>query len=667
MVLSDKESPYTVVQIIGNNKRKTAATTTAEYLEDTKQSLFNAMMSARFDELKNTSKPPFIFSFGGIQGGWARGWENFQLFAVCGNDKIKDATEALIKESLKVKKFGFTAAELDRAKAATMANYERMYNERDKTESKIRVDELVRHFLTNEPAPGIEWEYNLMKNNLSKITLEEVNKIKEEIGIDKTYFALVTTKTADKLPTDADLKSYVDNSLKSEVVAYAEKALPSKLLAKEPVAGKVIKEEKDAKIGSTTWTLSNGAKVTFKKTDLKNDEIVFSAYRFGGSSLYMGSDFQSADYCNNVVDEMGYGAFSNTDLQKFLTGKTTSVATVMDLNTEMVNGRSSIKDFETALQLLHLKCTAPRVDATAFESFKNRQMQMIAQMKSDPQSYFGDTLNNFMYGNNPRMKQIPAQSDFDAINLNNAMSFYSKRFASANGMNYFFVGSIPEATFKGLVERYIGGLGKEDVGNKSKDLGIELVKGDNKFTVKVGDEPKSMVNEMSYFNTPYNQQDELVLAMLKEVIDNRITDIIREKMSAIYGGGVGLRLSKYPKERFMMQSYLPCGPENAEKVQVAFWEIVNDTKKAGNIQAEELAKATETAIQKFKAGKQTNGFWLGTLSKYQQYALPTENINNYEARVKAISPSMLTEAANKYLNATNVLHALMMPASSAQK
>jgi zinc protease len=667
MVLSDKESPYTVVQIIGNNKRKTAAATTAEYLEDTKQSLFNAMMSARFDELKNTSKPPFIFSFGGIQGGWARGWENFQLFAVCGNDKIKDATEALIKESLKVKKFGFTAAELDRAKAATMANYERMYNERDKTESKIRVDELVRHFLTNEPAPGIEWEYNLMKNNLSKITLEEVNKIKEEIGIDKTYFALVTTKTADKLPTDADLKSYVDNSLKSEVVAYAEKALPSKLLAKEPVAGKVIKEEKDAKIGSTTWTLSNGAKVTFKKTDLKNDEIVFSAYRFGGSSLYMGSDFQSADYCNNVVDEMGYGAFSNTDLQKFLTGKTASVATIMDLNTEMVNGRSSIKDFETALQLLHLKCTAPRVDATAFESFKNRQMQMIAQMKSDPQSYFGDTLNNFMYGNNPRMKQIPAQSDFDAINLNNAMSFYSKRFASANGMNYFFVGSIPEATFKDLVERYIGGMGKEDVGNKSKDLGIELVKGDNKFTVKVGDEPKSMVNEMSYFNTPYNQQDELVLAMLKEVIDNRITDIIREKMSAIYGGGVGLRLSKYPKERFMMQSYLPCGPENAEKVQIAFWEIVNDTKKAGNIQAEELAKATETAIQKFKAGKQTNGFWLGTLSKYQQYALPTENINNYEARVKAISPSMLTEAANKYLNATNVLHALMMPASSARK
>jgi zinc protease len=664
MVLNDKEAPYTTIQIIGNSKRKTSAVTVLEYLEDTKQSLFNAMISARFEELKNSANPPFIFSFGGIQGGWARGWENFQLFAVCGNDKIKDATEALIKESLKIKKFGFTASELDRAKASLMANYERMYNERDKTESKGRVDELVRHFLTNEPAPGIEWEYNLMKANLSKLSLEDVNKFKEEIGIDKTYFALVTTKTGDKLPTDLELASYVDNSLKTEVIAYQEKTLPNKLLTQEPKAGKVIKEEKDNAIGTTTWTLSNGAKVTFKKTDFKNDEIVFSGYRFGGSSLYEGKDYQSADYCNNVVDEMGYGEFSNTDLQKYMTGKIANVSTVMDLNNEMVSGRSSNKDFETALQLLHLKCTSPRVDEIAFASFKNRQMQMIAQMKSDPQSYFGDTLNNFMYVNHPRMKQIPTQGDFDAINLQNALAFYNARFNSANGMHYFFVGSIEEASFKALVEKYIASLGNQEIANKSKDLGIDLVKGDNKFTIKVGNEPKSMVNEMSYFNTPYNQQDELVLGLLKEVIDNRITDIIREKMSAIYGGGVGLRLSKFPKERFMMQSYLPCGPENAAKVQVAFWEIIGECKKVGNIKAEELSKATETSIQKYRVGIKTNGFWLGSISKYQQYGLPNANINNLEERLKAINPSMLTDAANKYLSSTNILHALMMPANT---
>ena len=190
---------------------------------------------------------------------------------------------------------------------------------------------------------------------------------------------------------------------------------------------------------------------------------------------------------------------------------------------------------------------------------------------------------------------------------------------------------------------------------------MEPIMGENSFTFKIGTEPKSMVNEMAYFYTPYVQNDELALNLLAEVVNNRITDIIREKMAAIYSGGVGMRLSKFPKEKFSMQSYLPCGPENAEKVKVAFWEILNDCKKSNNITADELVKSYETALQKYKVGVKTNGFWLGTLSKYQQYNLPTENILNYETRLKAVTAADLTKLANKYLNSPNMLHALMMP------
>jgi zinc protease len=192
---------------------------------------------------------------------------------------------------------------------------------------------------------------------------------------------------------------------------------------------------------------------------------------------------------------------------------------------------------------------------------------------------------------------------------------------------------------------------------------MEPILGENSFTCKIGTEPKSMVNEMAYFYTPYVQNDELALNLLAEVINNRITDVIREKMAAIYSGGVGMRLSKFPKEKFTMQSFLPCGPENAEKVKVAFWEIVNDCKKENNITKEELSKSYETALQKYKVGVQTNGFWLGSLSKYYQYNLPSENILNFESRLKAITKDDLTKLANQYLNSPNVLHALMMPVS----
>lgn len=661
MVVSDKEQPYTMVQVIGNTVSKHPATTSAGYLDEVEQNLFNAMLAARLDELKSAPNPPFIFGFGGFGGGFARFTENFQLAAICGNDKIEPAIEAIVKEAMKVKKFGFTAAELDRAKATLLAGYEKMYNERDKTESKTKVDELVRHFLTNECVPGIEWEYQFVKEKLPTITLDEVNKQKNKIDIDTRYFALVTTKAADNLPTDEQVQSYVDNSLKAEVTAYQEKELPKQLLAQQPKPGKVVKEVKDATIQTTTWTLSNGAKVTYKKTDFKNDEIIFSGYRWGGSSTYTGTDYQSADYSNNVVDEMGYGAFSSTDLQKFLQGKTVNVSTWLDMNGDYVRGSSTVKDLETALQLLYLKSTSPRKDADAFQSFKDRQIQLIAQLKSNPESYFGDTLNNFMYRNNPRVKEIPTVQDYEAINMDHAVAFYNQRFNTANGMNYFFVGSIPEKEFKGLVEKYIGGLGKTVVDNKYKDLGIEPITGVHQFTAHAGTEPKSTVTDIAFFYTPYVQQDELALSLLTEVVNNRITDTIREKMSAIYGGGVGFRLQKFPKEKFSMQSYLPCGPENVAKVQKAFSEIIETVKKPGNIQAEELKKATETSIQKYKVGVKTNSYWLSSLSKYQQYGLPSANILNLEARIKAITPDTLTKVANKYLINKNLIRALMMP------
>ena len=59
-----------------------------------------------------------------------------------------------------VKRFGFTATELERAKKSILANYERAYNNRDKTESENYVDEYVKHFLQHEPTRELKRNLN---------------------------------------------------------------------------------------------------------------------------------------------------------------------------------------------------------------------------------------------------------------------------------------------------------------------------------------------------------------------------------------------------------------------------------------------------------------------------------------------------------------------------
>ena len=68
--------------------------------------------------------------------------------------KLEDGLGALAIEAKRVREFGFSASELDRAKQWMAAFYERAYNERDKTESGSFAQEYLSYFLERRAEPG---------------------------------------------------------------------------------------------------------------------------------------------------------------------------------------------------------------------------------------------------------------------------------------------------------------------------------------------------------------------------------------------------------------------------------------------------------------------------------------------------------------------------------
>lgn len=661
MVVTDKEASYTSIQLYGDYVKAKEETTTADYRAGIIKNLFNSMLANRLNELKNSGNPPFVFGAASIGGGWIRGWESFSAFAVCGTKQVKDAVEALVRESMRVKKFGYTAVELERAKANLMAEYESLYNERDKTESGSLVSELVRHYLGNEPVPGIEWEYKFTKSALPGITLTEVNALGKSVDIDKRFFALVTAKDDPILPGNTELLGWVNTAVKAPVTPYEEKQIAASLLNSTPVAGRIIKEESNDKLSTVTYTLSNGAVVTVKPTDFKNDEVLLNSHRYGGSSLYEGSDYQSATYSNNVVEEMGYGSFSSTDLEKFLSGKKVSVATIVDDYQEYITASSSVKDMETMFELIYLKCTAPRKDETAFESFKSREKQQLELMMQNPQFSFMESAYNDLYQNHPRAHINSTPQDFDNINIDHAIAYYKQRLGNMNGMHFFIAGNIKPADIKPLLEKYIASLPGGDINTAYKDLKMIPRPGINKFTFKKGKDKKSMLNHYIFNNAKFDIDEAFYLNVLNEVINNRIIDTIREAMSAIYGGGIGGNLSKVPNEMYMLRSNLPCGPENVEKVDEAFWRIIESVKKDGGITDADLAKARKPLIERNKIRVKTNPYWIGILQDADKNGYSPERVLTYEERINAITPGKLTEIAGKYYTRENVYTAIMLP------
>ena len=662
MIITDKEADATYVNLLGSSNVKKPSVTEADYLNDIINNLSFAMMNSRLDELRSSSNPPFIYAYVYL-GGWARGYENFTTAAMCGPDGIKLAIQTLVTESLRVKKFGFTEAELQRAKAKVLSNYEKQYNERDKTESGRLVWEYVSNFLQQEPIPGIEWEYNFAKTHMDKIALKDFDAIRAKIDFDNKYFSYATTKTAENLPSDAQYKQWIDEAMKSNIAAYTEKQIASSLLGKEPVAGKIVKTEKNEKLGTTTFTLSNGAIVCIKPTDFKNDEILLKGTKFGGYSAYTGADYQSAQFSNNVVEEMGYGTFSSSDLDKFLAGKNVSISPVVDTYTEYINGNSTIKDMETMFQLLYLKCTEPRIDQEAFKSFITRSKQQLELTKQNPENLFYDTVYNILYQGHPRAHQIESPADYDKIKLESAVAYYLDRIGNPAGMYYTIVGTFTEQQITPLIEKYIGGLAAKNSKAMYGDLGMNTLKGNQNYTLRKGSEQKAMLTHYFTDVARYNADDDFLLRQLNSVVNNKITDTIREKMSAIYGGGFYGSITKYPKEELMLQSYFPCSPDNIKKVDSAFLSLVAGVKMPGGITEKDWTGVREPALQSYKVNIKKNQYWLNNLQSAYLNGTDPERILTVEQRLQAITPDKLIETARRFYATPHIFTGQWLPES----
>jgi zinc protease len=659
--VSDKEGEQTQLQITNYIKPAKVQILWADYKANLVRDLFGEMLNDRLAEISQKANPPFLFAFSGF-GNFVRGYDAFTSAAILGKGDIKPAINALVTETERVKKFGFTSAELERAKGSTLTNYLNQYNERAKTNSNMVLGEFIRNFLSKEPIPGIEAEYTFVKQVLPEIKIADVNELAKDLDAGQKKFVLVTgpEKRDVAIPENGVLLALVDQSLKTEIKPYEEKVVAASLMDKAPTAGKIVSETKDEELGIVQWKLNNGVSVTIKTTDFKNDEIRLSAARLGGSSLYDLKDKYNAAFSSPITVEMGVKDLSPTDLQKFLSGKTVRVLPNIAEVTEGFSGISSKKDFETMLQLIYLYSTKPRIDDDLFKSFITKQKTMMAGVFQNPSYLFMDTLSKVLTQNNPRAIGLLRPEEFENINKNRAFEIYNEKFSNADGMNFYFVGSVDINEMKPLIVAYLGSLPSKASVHNFKDMGIRAPKGEVKFTFKKGKEKKAQAVLNFVGETTFNPDENINLQAAIEVLQIKVLEKLREEMGGVYGASVSGGLVKNPYGKYNINITIPCGPENVDKLIAATIELINTLKINGPSDVD-LAKVKETWQKKYQEDIKTNNYWISILLSSEINKTDPKRLLNYGKRVDALTADMVKNAANKYFDLHNYITGILLP------
>lgn len=663
VVASDKEATAYAVSVNYPYFRKEAARTVGGYRSDLIRNLFSIMARQRLQELTQKENPPYLGASLNF-GSFARGYDGFSVNANTGTGDVIRGLSAVVEEFERIKRFGFTAAELERAKKSLLANYERSYNDRDKTESDNYVEEYIQYFLEQTPSPGIESEYNYVKSLLPGIRLEEVNDVVKPFRDQKNRFVYITGPEAKEnaaLPDAQSLLAAIDAKEKAELKPYEEKAIAANLLSKTPRAGKVISKTVNTQWGTTELKLSNGVTVSLKKTDFKNDQVIMTAGRAGGKNNYGIKDKFNAEYATALVAAMGYGEFNPTDLRKALAGKTVSVTPVFSEARDGVRGNSTVKDLETLLQLTYLQMTSPRRDSSLFKSYVQKNKSQYAMLGSNPQASFIDTLFKSLYQNNPMAPiALPNSSYFDKIDLDRAVAIYQERFGDATGMHFVFAGSFSEEQLVPLIEKYIAALPASGKTFKAVDNKVRTLPGKKSMTVNKGKEQQSLI--LAFFNgeLPYSDAFELKADVLSEILNIRIIEELREKIQGIYGGGTFSQVEKAPYGNFSFILQLPCGPEKVDTLIKAVNKEFELIRTKGPEQSY-LDKVKKQLIEQHKVTVKDNSAWATQILENRIDKFDPVYFLDYEKKVQALTLKDIQAVAKTILGGPNQFTAVLLP------
>lgn len=667
-IATDKEATNTILYIFYKHDVMPPEqyATTDGFIRDYLRQVSSEMMNTRFNEIVQKANPPFVYAMS--QDGpflIAKTKDAWMAAALAKEGGIDEALAALVRETQRVKKYGFTPTEYERARTNVLKRYESLYKDRDKQKNGTYVSEYVNHFTDGGYIPGIETEYRLMEQLAPQIPVEVVNRFVQSLITDKNVVIGLTGPEKEGLayPSPDELLAAYRTAQQEEVTPYEDTVSNEPLLGELPAAGKIVSVKENPLFGHTELVLSNGMRVNLKKTDFKEDEILVTASSKGGSILFGEEDIPNIKAFNSVMDISGLGNFTAVELGKLLAGKKVSLSTGLGADYQKMNGTVSPKDMETLFQLIYLAFTAPKQDGEAFSSFIGRMKAQLQSLEADPMVSFSDRVNNLAYDGNPRKTRLKA-ADLDKVDYDRVFEMYKEVFGNPADFVFTFVGNIDTDSIKPYIEQYLASLpaGKPLPAPETVNLGLHKGKAIDHFERPMETAKAATLNLYSG-QMDYTLENRIAATMLKQILDIVYVEKVREEESGTYGVQVGANISTYPMGQTVLQMYFDTDPAKQEKLNGIVHAELERIAREGPREAD-FNKTKENMVKKHAERLQENGYWLNVIDDYYYYG--TDAKTEYDATLQSMTPAKIQAFTDALLKQGNVVEVVMIPEKTAE-
>ena len=628
-------------------------------LTDLVEDIVSHVMNERFEDI--AAKPDAPFLSGGF--GIANLCETADVTiaeVVSKDGEALSAFAAGLMETEKLRRFGLTDAEVERAKTEILSQYESAAKKADTRTNSEFVMPMIYNFFDNERFMDPQAEFELVQQMMQMLTPDLINQMAQQLITRENLSVIYQAPEKEGLihPTVEQIQAVIDAVENAQIEQAAGEDIPAAFLDPATLKGSKNGKIKEGIYGSKTFTLKNGMRVWLLPTAHEKDRITFNISKDGGRSLLSDEELYSFD--SNIwtlyLQNTGIAEFPATMQRKMLAGKQCGASPYINEYSHGVSGYSTVKDLETALQMAYLYFARPRFDEAEYNQGRSQIEAVLPNLKSQSQYKLNKALYDYVY-DSPRRFML----DDDVLakaNLATLESAYKRLFSDAAGARLVVVGDFDPDAIMPLIRKYAGSIPMSKTASKASYRGDGISTANRVYDFKAQMQTP-MVTVLQVYNAmkPYTVEADATFDALAYILDMLYVETLREEEGGTYGASSSASVNDKPDERHMIQVVFQTNVESADKLRELAKSGFRSLAENGPT-AEQFDKAVKNLQKNIPESRQRNSYWTSMIMTNARFGYDYDT--EYEAAVNALTPEKIMAAAQEVLDG-NFIELVMRP------
>lgn len=420
-------------------------------------------------------------------------------------------------------------------------------------------------------------------------------------------------------------------------------------------SGSVAKREYFDSIDVHHWTLSNGAEVLFKSTEVISTPILITTVFPGGLSLIPDATETRATLAGTAVTASGMRGIRDSALINLFNLHRT-VARGFRLEKEaVITMRSVTEEIDFAFRALYILLEDnPNVNPEVLEITRQKVSTNIAASVQQPQFEFLHQTNEARWPGRIFGNLNLSVDDLTIVDVDwvNAMS--QRLWRNVNGAWFLISGPIDAETIEEYVTKYLGGL---EGGDRRSEIGATDTFAKSSREVRVKLNPEDRSNVQMFYLEPNTDSQDLHAVMTRitfaALLNSRLQDTVRVKEGLVYNIGAGAMEPNFPMRHGGMMIQFTADPANVSEIEaIARAEIEAMSK---DVAESDLASVRKSQVRGIEQAWERPAMVVARTADSLRRGLPVVSLSDITQAIESVRTEHISARAVQVAKLTLVV------------